>query len=87
MATGTPFRHRLRVTTLTEQIGGFASVCTCGKGWDDIGAGVAHVRLARRWRYLGTEVHYDERYHMWEHALTGRRFAWLAERYEKDTLS
>jgi hypothetical protein len=82
---GTPFRHRITVTnSFTEE---HAVRCTCGKGWPDYAPALVHVKLARRWRYLGFEVWYGDKYYMWEHALTGRHYAWLVERYERETLS
>lgn len=36
---------------------------------------------ARRWIYLGIEVHYGQRYHMWENSYSGRRFAWYVPYY------
>lgn len=82
---GTPFRHRLLVEAMSFTAP--AARCSCGVNFEDVGTGLAHVRLARRWRYLGREYVYDEPYYMWEHALTGRQYAWLVKRYEGDTLS
>lgn len=81
----TPFRHRLLIRSIsfTEK----AAECTCGRWFDDPVAGVKHVRLARRWRFIGRLEVYGEPYYMWEHALTGRQFAWLVKRYEGDTLA
>lgn len=87
MATATvPFRHRLLVEAMNFTADHEAR-CTCGKNFERVGDGLVHVKLARRWRYLGVEEHYGDRYHMWEHALTSRRYAWALERYQKETLS
>lgn len=82
MGATAPFRHRLHIDFTAEH----AATCTCGGRWVTVEEGVAHVRAARRYRYLGVEVHYDERYYMWEHALTGHRYAWLEERYVRETV-
>lgn len=82
---GTPFRHRITVTnSFTDE---HAVRCTCGKGWPDYAPALVHVRLARRWNYLGRMEFYDEPYLMWEHALTGHQFAFKVDRYQKETLS
>lgn len=80
-----PFRHRIAVTnSFTDP---YAVRCSCGQGWDNYAPALVHVRQARRWRYLGRMYVYDEPYYMWEHALTGRQYAWLVKRYEGDTLT
>lgn len=40
---------------------------------------------SRRWFYLGIEIHYGCRYHMWENSYTGRRFAWYVPYYKLAT--
>ena len=39
----------------------------------------------RRWKYIGAETHYGYRYHLWENAVTKRRFAWEANAYRRET--
>jgi hypothetical protein len=61
---------------------------TCSCGWQDSGDATnhwaevrLHLRAARRWIYLGVEWHYGEAYYMWEHRLTGIKYAWLQPMY------
>lgn len=68
-------------------------VCACGyygNDWEPSAVRnlqvVAHCKLARQWKYVGAEVHYGERYYLWENRLTGRKFAWMAERYWMETV-
>lgn len=54
--------------------------CECGRrGTPSVI--LKHVRASRRWRYLGTEEHFGTRYYLWEHQLTGRRYAWQVDGY------
>ena len=71
-------KHQMR-TWIDEQ-GKPQAFCNCGAGADPATI-LRHVKASRRWRYLGAEVHYGYRYHIWEHQLTGRRWAIEGERY------
>lgn len=79
-------RHKLIATS--DKL----AACDCGYNPHIIDAGpldwaegvravLAHIKKARRWKYLGTEVHYGSQYHLWENGLTKRRYAWEVETY------
>lgn len=79
---GKPFRHKLSMDVKqTKRFG-----CNCGARWETVAEGLEHQKLARRWRYVGVQVFYDEPYYMWEHALTGHHYAWLRMRYQENVL-
>jgi hypothetical protein len=72
-------RHRLHVVSRGQDTEIWCTACGL-QGTAHVM--MRHIRASRRWRYLGTETHFGEAYHLWEHQLTGRKFAWLARTYQ-----
>lgn len=75
--------HHMHLQWVATQEGGpaeWVAICGCGRRGTPTVI-LKHVKASRRWRYLGVEDHYGDKYHIWEHQLTGRRFAWLVDGY------
>jgi hypothetical protein len=76
-------RHRPNTQAVPTEDGRLhlvARCTTCGReGTPHVM--LKHMKASRRWRYLGVEVHHWEGYHLWEHQLTGRRYAWPVDKY------
>lgn len=79
-------RHRLHIEAVPRGTSyEVIATCThCGISGEPSTL-LRHIKASRRWRYLGVEVVAGEAYHMWEHQLTGRRYAWLITQYQAKT--
>ena len=73
------FRHRIYAV-------GQEWHCTCGLARIPVAEVRKHLHASRRWRYLGVETWFGERYYLWENDLSSQRYAWQVGAYQEATL-